>query len=96
MERYDFLYTTVERNGAHTVNLKTTGNEKEKVTVCLTATADGNKKKPFFVFMGAKREVKQLNAQYHNQCVVCSSENGWMNDSLTEKFCHEVIGTGNC
>ena len=50
-------------------------------------------KKPFIVFKGAKRAVKQLNDRYHNQCVVSSCENGWMCDSLTEKFCHEVIGT---
>ena len=55
--------TTVEKQGAHTVNLKTTGHEKSKVTVCLTAAADGRKKKPFFVFKGAraKREVTKLN-----------------------------------
>ena len=31
--------TTVEKRGAHTVHLKTTGHEKSRVTVCLTATA---------------------------------------------------------
>ena len=34
------------------VNLKTTGHEKEKVTICLIATADGNKKKPFLSSLG--------------------------------------------
>ena len=36
--------TTVEKRGAHSVNLKSTGHEKSKITVCLTATADGGKK----------------------------------------------------
>ena len=36
--------TTVEKRGAHSVNLKSTGREKSKITVCLTATADGGKK----------------------------------------------------
>ena len=31
--------TTVEKRGAHSVNLKSTGHEKSKITVCLTATA---------------------------------------------------------
>ena len=56
--------TTVEKSGAHSVNMKTTGHEKSKITVCLTATADGAKKKPFFVFRGAKRHVKRLNEEY--------------------------------
>ena len=36
--------TTGEKRGAHSVNLKSTGHEKSKITVCLTATADGGKK----------------------------------------------------
>ena len=31
-------------------------SEKIKVSVCLTAKADGTKLKPFIVFQGAKRE----------------------------------------
>ena len=45
--------TTVEKRGAHSVNLKTTGHEKSKITACLTATAGRRKKKPFIVFKGA-------------------------------------------
>ena len=36
--------TTVEKRGAHSVNLKSTGREKSKITVCLTATAGDGKK----------------------------------------------------
>ena len=36
--------TTVEKRGAHSENLKSTGHEKSKITICLTATADGGKK----------------------------------------------------
>lgn len=36
--------TTVEKRVAHSVNLKSTGHEKSKITVCLTATADSGKK----------------------------------------------------
>ena len=37
--------------------------------------------------------MTKLNDQYHNKCVVASSESGWMNDPLTEQYCREVIGT---
>ena len=78
---------TVEKRGAQSVNLKSTGHEKSKITVCLTATADGGKRKPFFVFKGAKRDVKRLNEEYRSKCIVASSDNGWMNEALTEQYC---------
>ena len=84
--------TTVEKRGAHTVSLKTTGHEKAKITVCLTACANGDKKKPFFVFKGAKREVKRLNEAFRTQCVVATSASGWMTEKLTEQYIREVLG----
>ena len=83
---------TDEKRGAHSVNLKTTGHEKSKITVCLTATADGRKKKPFIVFKGAKREVKKLNEKFKSRCIVATSVSGWMNDELTQQFCRGVVG----
>ena len=65
----------------------------KKITVCLTATADGAKKKPFFVFRGAKRNVKRLNEEYKGKCIVASSASGWMDEPLTEQYCRKVIGT---
>ena len=47
--------TTVDSIGHNTIAMKTTGHEKTKVSVCLTAKADGTKLKPFIVFPGAKR-----------------------------------------
>ena len=41
---------TVDTTGTKDVPLKSTGNEKVKVSVCLTAKADGTKLKPFVVF----------------------------------------------
>ena len=64
--------TTVEKRGANTVSMKTTGHEKSK---------------------GAKREISRLKEQYQTNCVIATSENGWMNVDLTQKFCKEVTGT---
>ena len=82
----DMIANTVEKRGAHTVSLKTTGHEKAKITACLTACANGDKKKPFFVFKGAKREVKRLNEEFRTQCVVVTSASGWMTEELTEQY----------
>ena len=42
---------------------------------------------------GAKREISRLKEQYQTNCVIATSENGWMNVDLTQKFCKEVTGT---
>ena len=84
--------TTVGKRGAHTVSLKSTRHEKAKITVCLTACANGDKKKPFFIFKGAKREVKHLNEEFRTQCIVATSGSGWMTDELTEQYIREVLG----
>ena len=52
--------TPFEKIGAKKVSLKSTGNEKVRVSVCLTGKAYGTKCKPFIVFASAKRESKAL------------------------------------
>ena len=72
--------------------MKTSGYEKTKVSVCLTAKADGTKRKPFIVFPGAKRDTKLLNEEFKSKCVVASSANGWINEELTLSFARNVLG----
>ena len=83
VRQYMLSSTTVDNVGGKSIRLKTAGHERSKVSVCLTAKADGIKLKPFIVFLGAKRETKQLNEEYKNRCYVASSVNGWMNEDLT-------------
>ena len=74
------------------IRLKTSGHEKSKVSVCLTAKADGTKLKPFIVFPGAKKETKQLNEEFKNKCSIVSPVNGWMNEDLTRDWVRGVSG----
>ena len=83
---------TVDTTGTKYVPFKSTGNEKVRVSVCLTAKADGTKLKPFTVFQGAKREATALSEELENRCVVVSSSNGWMNEELVLKFLRQVLG----
>ena len=53
--------TTIHKQGAKSVCLKTTGHEKCMVNVCLAAKADGTKLKPFVVLRAAKRESKSFD-----------------------------------
>ena len=84
--------TTVDEIGTRSVALKTTGHEKVRVSVCLSAKADGTKLKPIIVFGGAKRESKALNEEFKSRCVVASSKNAWMNEELTLVWAEKVLG----
>lgn len=46
--------TTVNEAGASSVTIRSTGREKDRVTVCLAGKANGHKLKPFIVFKGGK------------------------------------------
>ena len=85
--------STVEQVGKKTVTMKSTGHEKSRISVCLTAKGDGTKLKPFIVFKGGKRDVDALNKEFHGKCVVVSSQNGWMNTELTNVWVDKVLGS---
>ena len=84
---------TIDRVGAQSVPLKTTGHEKVMVTICLAAKADGTKLKPFIVFRGGKRETKALDEEFRSKCVVQTSTNAWMNEELTQVWVQRVLGS---
>ena len=85
--------TTVNEAGASSVTIRSTGHEKDRVTVCLAAKANGQKLKPFIVFRGGKRDVKRMNEdrRLSGKCVIRSSANGWMNESLTVEWVQYVV-----
>ena len=84
---------TVETTGTKDVPLKSTKNEKVKVSVRLTTKTNGTKLKPFIVFQGAKREATALNKEFKNRFVVTSSSNGWMTKEHVLKFLRHVLRT---
>ena len=84
--------TTINSTVAKEVALKSTGNEKVRVSVCLTAKADGTKMNPFIVFKGAKRELAVLNDRFKGWCMVTSSSNGWMNEELVLSYLRKILG----
>lgn len=71
--------TTITHLGERSVPVRTTGHEKNRFTVCLSAMADGRKLKPYVVFKG-KRQIPEVPG-----VVVALSSKGWMNeDGLVE------------
>ena len=84
---------TVDTTGTKNVPLKSTRNEKVKVSLCLTANGDRTKLKPLIVFQGAKSEATAMNEEFKNHCVVASSSNGWMDEEFVLRFLRQVLGT---
>ena len=84
--------TTIDKTGKKSITLKTTGHEKERVSVCLAAKVDGTKLKPMVVFKGAKREVAALRQEFKHKAVVATSDNAWMNTELTQVWINSVLG----
>ena len=73
--------TTVEQVGAKSVPLKTTGHDKNRFTVALSAFADGRKLPPYIIFKGV-RPIPELSKI--PGVVIAHSKNGWMNQDLTK------------
>ena len=71
---------TIDQRGVHPVPIRTTGHEKNELTVCLAVKADGTKMTPYVVVLAkkAKNELKSLS-----DVIVAATPNGWMNDDLT-------------
>ena len=84
--------TTIKKQGAKSVCLKTIGHEKYMVSVCLATETNGTKLKPFVVFRAAKRESKSFDEEFKSRCVVKSSGNAWINEGITTIWVKRVLG----
>ena len=74
--------TTINKQGAKSICLKTTEHRQCMVSICLAAKEDGTKLKPFVLFREAKRESKSLGEEFESRYVVKNPGNAWMNKEL--------------
>ena len=81
---------TIDTTETKNVPLKSTGNKKVKVSICLTTKADGTKLKSLILFQCAKHEATPLNEQL-NLYVVASSSNSWMNEEPVSKYLTQFL-----
>ncbi|KAL1419890.1 hypothetical protein MTO96_004643 [Rhipicephalus appendiculatus] len=70
---------TVHEKGSRQVTVRSTGNEKTRVTVMLSCTADGHKLPPYVVF---KRKTLPKGEKFPRNVVVRCQDKGWMDESL--------------
>ena len=86
---FDMPYnTTVDTKGAKSVQLNTTGNEKNRFTVMLACTADGGKLPPYVIF---KRKTLP-KVTWPAGIIVRCQDKGWMDDTLTKDWIKTVWG----
>ena len=79
--------STLHHKGDKTVIIRTTGHEKETVTVILAAMADGRKLPPVVVLKG-KREPAA--ADIPQGVLVKMSSNGWVNEEIIKWWLAQV------
>lgn len=82
--------TCIDKIGSKTVPIKTTGHDKVRYTVMLTASAAGKKCKPFLVLKRV-RPLPALEKQFP-QIIFAYSKNGWMDEPLTIEYLRKVFG----
>ena len=75
-----------------TITLKSTGREKLRVTVGVSAKGDGTILKPIIVFKGTIRKVQLLQKEFQSKCLIASTKNGWMDTNLTITWSNTVLG----
>nr|XP_054928945.1 uncharacterized protein LOC129385819 [Dermacentor andersoni] len=80
--------STVDMKGAKSVQVKTTGAEKQRCTVMLAVTADGRKLPPFVVFKRKTLPKGTLPAGIH----IRAQEKGWMSAELVSDWLKTVWG----
>lgn len=84
---FDIPYdTSIDVKGTKSVNIKTTGNEKNRFTVMLSVTADGAKLPPYIIF---KRKTLPKE-QFPKGVIVRVQEKGWMDDNLVLDWVENV------
>ncbi|KAH7722482.1 pogo transposable element with KRAB domain-like protein [Aphelenchoides avenae] len=88
--------TSIARQGAKEVCVLTTGHEKSRITVVLTARSNGFKMKPF-VLLPRKRPVPIIVEQFGSKLnlVWAGAGNSWMNDHFTELYLGATFGAHN-
>ena len=86
---FDIPHTmTIDTKGSSTVNIKVTGNEKNRFTVMLACTSDGGKLPPFIIF----KQKTMPREEFPPGVIVRNHEKGWMDETLRLDWIKSVWG----
>ena len=79
--------TTLNTVGEKSILLKTTGHEKDRITVALAAMANGKKLPPFVILKGVRPPKKE---DVPSSIRVYMTSNGWMNEQASEYWVRNI------
>lgn len=77
---------TVDKTGARTVNIRTTGNEKTSFTVVLACQANGHKLPPMVIFK--RKTLPKEN--FPAGIVIKANSKGWMDEEKMSEWLREI------
>ena len=77
---------TINNTGEKTVKIRTTGNEKNRVTVVLACCRDGSKLKPMVIFK--RKTIPKIDNKHG--VVVSAQEKGWMDSEQMKVWIDKV------
>ena len=82
--------TSVAEKGSKEVTILSTGHEKARVTVMLTASSDG-KKMPIFVSLPRKRPIEAVVKKFGKKKWFCVGREKLDGDAFTTTYLEKVI-----
>ena len=83
--------TSIAPVGVRDVSVHGTGYDKLRITVALTAKADGKKFLPF-VLLNRKGVIPEVAEKLRGKPNFCWAGRTWMDESLTETYLRQTIG----
>lgn len=86
---------TIAKRGKKTILIKKENQEKVRISIILTISADGDKLKPLLIFKGKSggQIEKALSKQPYvlqNKCVICLNKNAWTTDSIIKVWFYKI------
>ncbi|KAH7704466.1 pogo transposable element with KRAB domain-like protein [Aphelenchoides avenae] len=80
----------ITEKGAREVAVLTTGHDKMRITVMLTARSDGYKCRPF-VLLDRKRPDKEIIERFGQKLVLCWQKTVWMNGECMQQYLQTIF-----
>ena len=86
---------TIAKRGKKTILIKTQSQEKVRISIILTISADGDKLKPLIIFKGKTGGLIEKNLSKNsyvisNKCVICVNQNAWATDSIIKVWFNNI------
>ena len=85
----------IAKRGKKTILIKTQNQEKVRISIILTISADGDKLKPLIIFKGKTGGLIEKNLSKNlyiiaNKYVICVNQNAWATDSIIKVWFNNI------